>query len=219
MMAAWWRESPTPAPADERTLALLNLPSRPDGYAPIADYALIGDTRTAALIARDGSLDWLCLPNVDDASVFAALLDRERGGRFFVGAPGEAEITRRYLDGSPILVTRFVTPDGVFEVTDLMPLALSDANGPLEPGRQVVRMVEALEGRPRFAIHFAPRPGYAATLPRLRQTGRGSTRPRPGPDDADPGREVPLRPGGRAARTALESRMTWAGSRIRCWAG
>jgi GH15 family glucan-1,4-alpha-glucosidase len=173
MMEAW-RESATRTPADERTLALLGLPSRPDGYAPIADYALIGDTRTAALIARDGSLDWLCLPNVDDASVFAALLDRERGGRFFVGAPGEAEITRRYLDGSPILVTRFVTPDGVFEVTDLMPLALSDANGPLEPGRRVVRIVEALEGRPRVAVHFAPRPGYAATLPRLRQTGRGS---------------------------------------------
>jgi len=150
------------------------LPRRPDGYAPIADYALIGDTRTVALVARDGSLDWLCLPNIDDASVFAALLDCERGGRFFVGPAEKAKVTRHYLEGSAILVTRAATAEGVLQVTDFMPVAVRDAGGPLEPARRVVRMVEAIEGRPRVAVHYAPRPDYANAVPRLRQSGRRS---------------------------------------------
>ncbi len=106
--------------------------------------------------------------------MFAALLDRERGGRFFIGAPGAATITRRYLDDTAILVTRFASTEGVFEVTDFMPLPLGDAAGPLAPARRLIRLVEALEGRPRVAVHFAPRPDYGSTLPRLRPSGRRS---------------------------------------------
>lgn len=161
-------------PGGEEVLRPQDLPRRPDGYVPIADYALIGDTRTVALVARDGSLDWLCLPNIDDASVFAALLDCERGGRFFVGPAEKAKVTRHYLEGSAILVTRAATPQGVLQVTDFMPVAVRDAGAPLEPARRVVRIVEALEGRPRVAVHYAPRPDYANAVPRLRQSGRHS---------------------------------------------
>jgi len=148
-----------------------NLPRRPRGYRPIADYAIIGDTLTMALIARDGSLDWLCLPDPDSPSLFAALLDSERGGRFFVGPSAEARSTRCYLDHSAVLRTRHETSDGVFEVTDFMPLAL-EGMGALRPARRVLRLIEAVEGRPEVAISISPRPDYGARMPKLRRLGR-----------------------------------------------
>jgi GH15 family glucan-1,4-alpha-glucosidase len=167
-------DEPARDPGGDEVRRSQDLPHRRDGYVPIADYAVIGDTRTVAVVARDGSLDWLCLPNIDDASVFAALLDCERGGRFFVGPPAKAQVTRRYLANSAILVTRTATSEGVLQVTDFMPVAVRDAGSPLEPARRVVRMVEALEGKPRVAVHYAPRPDYANVVPQLRQRGRRS---------------------------------------------
>lgn len=162
------------SPAAVEDPALLRLPARPDGYLPIADYAVIGDTRTMALVGRDGSIDWLCLPNVDDASIFAALLDRERGGHFFVGVSEPAEIERRYAPGSAVLITRFTTADGVIALTDFMPLALHDALGPMEPARRVVRIAEAISGSPQLCVHFAPRPDYGTVLPDPRPAGQKS---------------------------------------------
>jgi GH15 family glucan-1,4-alpha-glucosidase len=168
------RDRPVSAEAANAAAGSQDLPHRADGYAPIADYAVIGDTRTVALVARDGSLDWLCLPNIDDASVFAALLDCERGGRFFVGAAGDAEVTRHYEGDSAVLVTRFAGTEGVLQVTDFMPIAVSETNAPLAPARRVVRIVEALAGTPRLAVRYAPRPDYGAVVPRLRQcSGQG----------------------------------------------
>jgi GH15 family glucan-1,4-alpha-glucosidase len=161
-------------PASVEVSALLRLPARPDGYLPIADYAVIGDTRTLALVGRDGSIDWLCLPNVDDASVFAALLDRERGGHFLVGVSGPAEIERRYAPETAVLITRFTTSEGVIELTDFMPLALHDAIGAMEPARRVVRIAEAIAGNPRLCVHFVPRPEYGAAMADPRPAGQKS---------------------------------------------
>ncbi len=140
-------------------------------YLPIAEYGLIGDTLTSALVARDGSLDWLCLPDVDDPSVFGALLDSERGGRFYVGPAERAESHRAYVGDSAVLRTRHRTAEGMLEVSDLMPLAL-DGPDALRPSRRVLRLVEAVEGTPKVAVSISPRPEYGSRIAELKRVGR-----------------------------------------------
>ena len=180
------------------------LPMRDRGYVPIADYALIGDTMTGALIARDGALDWLCLPNFDDASWFAALLDSERGGRFFVGAPAPDRIERSYIGDSAVLRSRITSDDGVLEITDLMPLTRQGANR-IEPARRVLRLVEAVEGTPRIAVSFSPRPGYGAHVPQLARVGDRAWRVADGRDWMLLQSGVPLELSGHATLTGNET--------------
>jgi GH15 family glucan-1,4-alpha-glucosidase len=124
---------------------------------PIEDYALIGDTATAALVGNDGSIDWLCLPRFDSPACFAALLGDRDNGRWLIGPAEDAEVSREYLGDSAVLRTTYTTPTGSFEVLDAMPLGDRRAD--------VVRQVHGLTGRPRVRHEWITRFGYGAIRP------------------------------------------------------
>ncbi|MGB6323937.1 MAG: trehalase-like domain-containing protein, partial [Xanthobacteraceae bacterium] len=116
---------------------------------PIEDYALIGDCKTAALIGRDGSIDWLCWPRFDSAACFAALLGTAEHGRWLI-APMEPPlaVARRYRPGTLILETEFQTETGSAVVTDFMPFG---------DGAHLVRIVTGRSGRTDFRTEFLVR--------------------------------------------------------------
>ena len=143
-----------------------------DDYPPIGDYALIGDGRSAALVAKDGSLDWLCWPRFDSPSLFTALLDRERGGRFRVRPVGPFRTERRYLPDSNVLETIFSTATGVIALRDLMPVTTEEEKrAVLRPEHEILREVAGLHGEVTIEVVYAPRPHYGATQPTLHQRG------------------------------------------------
>src|SRR5437660_2611779 len=135
---------------------------RTDGYADIRDYAIVGDGRTAALVAKDGAIDWLCLPNFDSPSVFAAVLDASRGGALVLQPAVPFTASRRYLPGTNVLETVFTTDRGSVRVVDAM--TLPDER--LGPMREIARAVEGLSGTVPMRWWFAPRFDYGAGAPR-----------------------------------------------------
>ncbi len=128
--------------------------TRIDGYAPIADYAAIGDGRTVALVARDGTIDWLCLPDIDSPGVFAALLDARRGGSFRLAPATRFAAERRYLPDTNLLETIFSTVEGTVRVTDCLNLPLRG----LPPTREIARRVECLNGT--VPMRWAAKPRF-----------------------------------------------------------
>lgn len=127
-------------------------------YPPIADYAAIGDGRTVALVSREGAIEWLCLPHFSAPSVFAALLDRDGGGVFAISPERRYTSTRRYIDDTNVLESTFSTTTGVVRVTDFMPMPADPHR--LEPMREVLRIVEGVEGSVALRVIVDPRPDY-----------------------------------------------------------
>lgn len=128
-------------------------------YLPIENYGIIGNLRTAALVSRNGSVDWLCLPRFDSPSVFGALLDDKIGGSFRI-EPEIKDFRRKqvYWPDTNILVTRFLHADGIGEVIDYMPVAVG--GGPV-PREQLIRRVRVVRGAMKFRLDCRPAFDYA----------------------------------------------------------
>src|SRR5437868_3106015 len=141
---------------------------------PIEDYALIGDCQTAALVGRDGSIDWLCFPRFDSGACFAALLGTPDNGRWLIH-PAEAVRSgrRRYREGTLILETDFVTDSGEVTLIDCMPLREG------EPA--LVRLVVGRRGRVPMRTELIIRFDYGASVPWVRRVD-GGIRATGGPD-------------------------------------
>jgi GH15 family glucan-1,4-alpha-glucosidase len=132
--------------------------SRIEGFAPIGEYAAIGDGRTVALVAADGAIDWMTMPTIASPTVFAALLDPDRGGRFALAPAVPARSSRRYLAGTNVLETEFVTEHGRVRVTDW----LATQDGSLLPWLELCRRIEGVSGSVPMRWHLEPRFEYGA---------------------------------------------------------
>jgi GH15 family glucan-1,4-alpha-glucosidase len=129
---------------------------------PIEDYALIGDCHTAALVGKDGSIDWLCLPRFDAGACFAALLGSPEHGRWLIAPRAEVRtVRRRYRDGTLVLETEFETDDGAVRLIDCMP--------PKNGRHDVVRIVEGLRGSVAMRMELVMRFDYGSIVPWVRR--------------------------------------------------
>ncbi|MFI9720998.1 glycoside hydrolase family 15 protein [Streptomyces sp. NPDC052396] len=135
-------------------------------YLPIADHGLIGDLRTVALVGTDGTIDWYCCPAFDSPSVFAAILDADRGGAFELAAAVPARTKQLYFPDTNVLITRFFTEEGLGEIQDFMPLSESGE----ADGHRLVRRVVCVRGTIPFRARVAPRFGYGAERHTVRMT-------------------------------------------------
>ncbi len=128
-------------------------------YQPISDYGIIGDLHTVALVGKNGSIDWFCVPHFDSPSVFASILDDKKGGRFQI-APRETDFTttQHYLPETNVLVTHFLSEEGVVEVTDFMPVSQGNES---DAEHMLIRRVQGVRGSMHLEMRCEPRFNYA----------------------------------------------------------
>jgi GH15 family glucan-1,4-alpha-glucosidase len=138
----------------------------------IDEYGLIGDCRSAALVSKYGSIDWLCWPRFDSPSIFAAILDRDKGGRWSISPKSPFRVERAYIQDSNVLETRFICSGGRASLTDLMPVSSEEfKRGALLPDHQLIRQLRCTEGQVEFQFEFFPRSHYGSRSLRIRQFG------------------------------------------------
>ncbi len=135
-------------------------PGLSDGYLPIEDYGIIGDLHTVALIGKNGSIDWCCIPRFDAPSVFGALLDSQKGGFFRLAPPYVPGMTRKqiYIPDTNILITRFLSVSGVCEVIDFMPIKEVDSKS---HQHHIIRSVHVVRGSMPIEMVCKPAFNYA----------------------------------------------------------
>lgn len=149
-------------------------------FRPIEDYALIGDCHGAALVARDGSIDWCSFERFDAPPIFSRILDRRHGGWFEIRPWEAARVERRYLGDTNVLETTFHTEGGSIRLVDFMPVGREPSGRPIDhqsltlPG-WVVRTVQGVGGRVRLRVEYRPRYGFAEELPRLSRAAQQIT--------------------------------------------
>src|SRR6516162_9927410 len=141
-------------------------------YAPIEDHGVIGDLHTIALVATDGNIDWFCPGRFDAPSVFGGILDADRGGRFQIGPEDEpGNVKQLYLPDTNVLITRFLTPHGVGEVQDFMPVRNGNRG---DAPQRIVRRVLCVRGEMRFRLDCEPRFDYGRTQHTIATTDAGA---------------------------------------------
>src|ERR671919_575882 len=158
------------------------------GSTPIADYGLLADCSSSALVSRDGSIDWLCLPRYDSDAIFSRLLDPE-AGHWSIRPAGSFTTERRYVPDSLVVETTFTTDTGSVRLRDAMAFADGQRGHDLgyDAPHEVLRAVEGVAGEVELVLELAPRPEYGLISPliRLEDGGArtfGSGRARHGPD-------------------------------------
>ena len=172
----------------------------------IGDYALLSDCHSAALVSRDGSVDWLCFPRFDSPSVFARLLD-EQAGHFWIRPADARTVTRRYLEQTMVLETTFRTATGTLVVVDAMALGPDDRGHHLGAGAPgaLLRRLDCTDGHVTVAVSYAPRPEYGLIHPLLSQADGGLTS-RGGADVLALSTPVPLQVDGSTATATFSLR-------------
>ena len=183
------------------------------GDKPLESYGLLSDRHTAALVARDGSVDWLCLPRFDSPAVFAALLGGDTdAGRWSIHPNAPAEVSRAYLDGTLVLRTRYVTASGELELTDA--LAVGAAADPHRLGADsahvLIRQVACTAGNVEVAVEFRPRPEFGLVTPVV-SSQAGGVLARGGPAVLVLASPIPLAAGEGAAdgRVTMRAGQVW----------
>jgi GH15 family glucan-1,4-alpha-glucosidase len=160
------------APPVDRVMSGSVRSARRGRYLPIAEHGLIGDLHSVALVGTDGTIDWYCCPRFDSPSVFAAILDADRGGRFGIAPDRDGWSSKQlYLPDTNVLITRFLMPEGVGEVQDFMP---PPRTGEAAHRHRMIRRVVAVRGQMRFVVDVAPRFDYARARHQVARTPHGA---------------------------------------------
>jgi alpha,alpha-trehalase len=147
---------------------------RASGFQPIAAYGLLADCTSAALVDRDGSIDWLCMPHYDSPAVFARILD-PNAGHWSIAPAGPSTSERRYLPGTLVIETTFTTATGSVRLIDAMAFAPGQRGHDLgrNAPHEVLRLVEGVSGSVELQMELAPRPEYGLVRPLFRMEDDG----------------------------------------------